>query len=490
MYRATWLGTNVLILAATMIAVSGCTGPGQYVRNWFKVGPNAEVPLGYTAPQWIDEADVRVQQDQPDLDQWWSVFADPTLDRLIQQSTAQNLSLREAGFRILEARAQLGIAAGNLMPQSQSAGGGYLREAASQVAGTTPGFARQFFDQWAGGFNLAWEIDFWGRFRRAVLAAEDTLGASSANYSHVLVTLRGDVASNYVLIRTLQQRVAFVRANIDLQTRLLDIADRRHKAGSRSAADTLQAKSNLQTAAQEPQLKTLIRQASNRLCVLLGRPPADLEVELGPGSIPTAPSFVAVGIPADLLRRRPDVRRERLAAAQGQQIGIAEASLYPAFAINGVLSYQSENLGQLFTPQALAGNVGPLFQWNILNYGRIRNNIREQDARFHALVTAYQETVLKANAEVEDGLVAFLRRSKRQIARRQRRQYATSDRRRWQGISERCRRLQSCPLLELSLVQQQDLKAQAVGDIAQGLVHVYRALGGGWPVDAPGLMPP
>ena len=402
---------------------------------------------------------------------------------MIEQAAAQNLTLREAGFRILEARAQLGVAAGSLLPQTQNAAGGYMREAASQIAGTTPGFATQFFDQWAGGFNLAWEIDFWGRFRRAVIAAENNLGASSANYGQVLVTLRGDVASNYVLIRTLQQRLAYVRANIDLQTKLLQIAERRFKAGSRSSADTLQARSNLaQTEAQEPQLEILIRQASNRLCVLLGRPPSGLINELGPGLIPTAPTSVAIGIPADLLRRRPDVQRaERLAAAQGQQIGIAEASLYPAFAINGVLSYQSENLGQLFTPQALAGNVGPLFQWNILNYGRIRSHIREQEARFWELITAYQETVLKANAEVEDGLVAFLRAQQRaqlldkSVADTQ--QAIEVVGKEYQSGSADFNRV---ALLELSLVQQQDLKAQAVGEIAQGLIHVYRALGGGW----------
>lgn len=151
-----------------------------------------------------------------------------------------------------------------------------------------------------------------------------------------------------------------------------------------------------------------LRQACNRLCVLLGMPATDLESQLGTGPIPEVPETVAIGIPAELLRRCPDIRRaERLAAAQAEQIGIAEADLYPMFAIDGTLGWEAERLSQLFTSGALSGNIGPTFRWNILHYGRIRNNMRLQDARFWSLVMAYQETVLRANAEVEHGLAAF-----------------------------------------------------------------------------------
>jgi NodT family efflux transporter outer membrane factor (OMF) lipoprotein len=455
------------------------------VRNGFKVGPNPSVPQACTAAQWIDAADQRVQQDCTGLGQWWAVFQDPTLDRLIADASSQNLSLREAGFRVLEARSQLGLATGNMFPQTQEAFGGYQRGAFSQVANDSPGVGSQFFDQWAAGFNLSWELDFWGRFRRAVAAAENTLEASSANYDQVMVTLLGDVASNYVQMCTLQQRIEYLRANVELQQGVLGIAERRLKAGDTNALDAHQARSNLaQIQSQLPQLRLALRQTGNRLCVLLGSPPMEIENGLYPGMIPTAPEAVTVGIPADLLRRRPDVRRaERQAAAQGEQIGIAEADLYPMFAINGTLGYQSEQLTQLFTSAALTSNVGPVFQWKILNYGRIRNNMRVQDARFWALVSSYQETVLRANAEVEDGLAMFLRAQER--AERLHDSVASTQQavqmvtREYQGGAADFNRV---ALIQQNLVQQQDLLAQAQGEIAQGLIQVYRALGGGWEI--------
>ena len=485
MGRITWMRIKVCTLVALSLSVSACTTPRDYIRNGFKVGPNHGVPQGCTAVQWIDESDVRVQESWADLGRWWTVFQDPTLDCLIADASSQNLSLREAGFRVLEARSQLRIAAGNLFPQEQDAFATYQRGAFSQVANESAGWVNQYFDQWALGFNLTWELDFWGRFRRAVIAAENTLAASAAEYDHVLVTLLGDVASNYVQICTIQQRIEYLKSNVELQERMLGIAERRFKAGDIGELDSHQARSNLaQIQAEIPQLRLAMRQASNRLCVLLGRPPADLEAYLGTNPIPSAPETVAIGIPADLLRRRPDVRRaERAAAAQGEQIGIAEAELYPAFAINGSLTYYSQELDQLFTPRAITGNIGPVFQWNLLNYGRIRNNVRMQDARFWAMVTAYQETVLRANAEVEDGLAMFLRAQQRArlldesvTSTQQAVQMITRE---YQGGAADFNRV---ALIQQNLVQQQDQLAQAKGEIAQGLIHVYRALGGGWEI--------
>ena len=492
MGRAVCVRVNLLIAIAILVAVGGCTSPRDYIKNGFKVGPSPGVPEGSTASHWIDDADVRVHEDCAELGQWWTVFQDPTLDRLIANASSQNLTLREAGFRVLEARTQLWIAQGNLFPQTQTAFGSYQRGASSEAANTAPGIASQFFDQWNFGFGLAWELDFWGRFRRAIASAENSVEASCANYDDVLVTLLGDVATNYVQVRTLQQRIQLMRENVDLQDRILNIADKRFKAGRKNELDLHQARSNqTQTQSQIPQLQIALRQACNRLCVLLGMPPSDLEKELGPGPIPTAPSVVAIGIPAELLRRRPDVRRaERLALAQGERIGMAEAELYPAFFISGTLGWQAENLPELFTSSGLNSSVGPAFQWNILNYGRIRNNMRLQDAKFWTLVTSYQNTVLRANAEVEDGLVAFLRAQER--AKLLDTSVASSQRavdivvKEYQGGASDFNRL---TLIEQNLVQQQDLQAQAHGEIAQGLIQVYRALGGGWQVGATAAQP-
>jgi outer membrane protein TolC len=249
--------------------------------------------------------------------------------------------------------------------------------------------------------------------------------------------------------------------------------------------DVDQAKSTLaQTEAQVPLFEIVLRQACNRLCVLMGMPPEQLQDRLGQRAIPTPPPYVVVGIPAQLLARRPDVRRaERLAAAQSEQIGIAEADLYPAITINGTLGFQAQQFSQLFSKQAFTGSEGPSFQWNILNYGRITNNIRFQDARFQELVLAYQQTVLSAAEEAEDGLVTFLRQQERaklleeSVVNAQKAvnvviaQYKV-------GTVD----FNRVALIEQDLVTQQDLLAQAQGQIAQGLIQVYRALGGGWQI--------
>jgi len=456
------------------------------------VGPNYCPPAASTAQNWIDDVDVRVQTKSELPSQWWTVFNDTTLNGLIESAAGQNLSLREAGFRILEARAQLAITQGNIFPQSQNAFGSYNRAVSPAYTIAVPPsvsdvgvvtIPASFFDQWQFGFNLTWELDFWGRFRRAIAAAEDSLDASVAGYDDVLVTLLGDVASNYVQVRTLQTRIELLRANAELQRGILKIAERRFEAGSRNELDVAQANSNLdQTESQIPQLQVALRQACNRLCVLLAVPPFDLEKQLGETPIPNAPTEVVVGIPADLLRRRPDVRRaESLVAAQAEQIGIAQADFYPAFAINGTLGWDANSFSRLFSNNSLSGNVGPAFQWNILQYGRILNNVRLQEAGFQRLVTQYQNTVLQANAEVESALVRFLRAHERaalldrSVVSAQKavdivsRQYKEGD------VD-----FNRIALIEQTLVQQQDLQTQAHGEIAEGLIQVYRALGGGW----------
>jgi NodT family efflux transporter outer membrane factor (OMF) lipoprotein len=469
----------------------GCTTLEQYIHNGLKVGPNYGRPPAAVAPDWIDAADRRVRKESDDLSQWWRVFNDPVLDTLVCDSYRQNLTLRQAGFQVLLARAQVGVAIGGFFPQTQTMSGDYLREALSvaTVNRTAAGSAKRFFGQWDYGFNLAWELDFWGRFRRTIESAEDSLDTSVENYDDVLVTLLGDVASNYVTIRTLAERVKLARANVDLQRRTLEIAVARYRGGTGTELDVDQAQSNLsQTESDIPQLEIQLRQASNQLCILLGIPAEDLHSRLSTAGIPAAPVEVAAGIPADLVRRRPDVRRaERLAAAQSAQIGIAESDFYPHIVLEGSFGYSAEHLNTLFTPRAFNGSFGPTFDWKLLNYGRILNNVRAQDAQFQALVTAYQNTVLTAGAEVENGLVFFLKAQERvkslsdSVNAAQKAvnialvQYRN-------GVID----FNRVALLQQNLVQQQDLLAQARGDIALGLIQVYRALGGGWQIRCAG----
>jgi len=465
------------------------------------------------AEQWIDAAadkkDHRVRQDRTDLRQWWAVFNDQALNGLIERAFRQNLSLREAGFRVLQARAQLAMARGDLFPQSQNSFGSFRRTGSSLNPPTSvTSDAGRFFNQWAFGFNLAWELDLWGRYRRAVEAAEASLEASAADYDGVLVTLLGDVAANYVRIRTAQERIKWLAASARVQEDVWTYLKTRADVGFRvTDLDVAQAASDLKrTAAQIPPLEIEQRQAANRLCILLGVPPSDLQKELGLGSIPIAPPEVVVGIPADLLRQRPDVRRaERLLAAQAEQIGIAQADLYPIFTINGTMGWQAREFAHLFSSKAFNGSVGPSFQWNLLNYGRIVNHVRFQDARFRELLVAYQETVLRANEEVENGLVSFLQAQERTRrldesvrAAKIAREAAYAQYEHAVQVAGLVTDFNRYAVIERDLIQQGDLLAQARGEIALGLIQVYRALGGGWEIvggrasgeDSPEALPP
>ena len=482
-------GAAVFTAVGVLLFVfSGCTSPREFIQNRFKVGPDYCRPPAPVAEHWIDVNDTRLTNEENDLEHWWAVFKDPVLNSLVVSAYGQNLTVGQAGFRVLQARAQLGIAQGYLFPQMQDMTGSYTRSARSLLAnpsfGGLGGIGR-YTSSWAYGFNLGWELDFWGRFRRAVESADDQLSASVEDYDAALVTMLGDIAASYVQIRIDEERIELLRANAKLQSEILRIVQARFDAGRVSELDVDQAKSTLaQTEAAIPLLEIDRRQAANRLCVLLAIPPQDLDERLGKAAIPTPPYQVAAGIPAQLLARRPDIRRmERLAAAQSEQIGIAEADFYPAISISGTLGYQAAQFGNLFDNRAFTGNVGPSFQWNILNYGRILNNVQLQDARFQELVMAYQQSVLSAAREVEDGLVTFLRAQERTklleesvlntekavkvvIA-----QYQV-------GTADFTRVAQ----IEQELVTQQDLLAQARGQIAQGLILVYRALGGGWQI--------
>lgn len=474
-----------LLAASLLLLAGGCTSVHDYIHNGFKVGPNYAPPCASVAEHWIDAADLRTDANPDLLRCWWTVFGDPKLNELIDCSYRQNLTLREAGFRILQARETKNIATGNLFPQRQVATGSYTRNAVAVEPGAGPGINR-FSDRWSYGFALNWELDFWGRYRRAIAAADASLDASVADYDDVLVTLLGDVAVNYVIVRTTQERIALLQANVELQRGIVRFIDDRLQAGfKQTELDLDQAVSTLrQTEAAIPQLEITLRQAENNLCVLLGIPTSDLTVMLGAGPTPTPPPEAVVGVPIDLVRRRPDVRRaERLAAAQAEQIGIATTDLYPAFSIDGNFGYSARHFGDLFRSTSFNGSVGPSFQWNLLNYGRIAANVKYQDARFQELVVAYQQTVLQANAEAENGLVEYLRSQRRQKLLDE---SVAAARKALDVVILQFKKgavdFNRYALIEQNLVTQQDQAAQARGQVAQGLIDFYRALGGGWEI--------
>lgn len=475
------------------IALCGCTSPMEYVHNCFKVGPNYHEPPAPVANDWVESDDPRVHRDPADLVGWWKVFNDPVLNDLEETAYRQNLNLRQAAFRVLEARAQRCIAIGELFPQSQFLSGSQTWNAESLKTANGAFITKRFFDQWNLGFSMAWELDFWGRFRRQIETDTDLVEASTEDYDNVLVTLLADVATNYVTVRTTQLRIKFARENAALQRKTFQVAQLRFKGGTVRDLDVAQAGAVVtQTEAVIPELEITLKQAQNQLCTLLGIPPEDLLRKLGPGDIPKAPPDVALGIPADLLRRRPDVRQaERQAAAQSAQIGVAEADFYPAISLSGTLTYSAEKFKNLFDSKAYGGTVGPSFHWDILNYGRILSNVRLQDARFQELIAVYQQSVLNAQQDVENGLATFLKGQEHARLQGQSVEYSTRAVNLINTLFEGgLVDIIQVTQLQLILVQAQDVLAQAQGEIPTGLIQVYRALGGGWQIRLEDSGPP
>ena len=477
-----------LFFACVAIAacpLAGCTSVENWWDNGFKVGPNYCGVAPPVAHQWIDAGNPSVKSGPCDYSLWWTVFRDPVLDRLVHNAYQQNLPLKIAGLRILEARAQRGIAAGSLLPQKQQALAAYTRSKFSDNMypfGLFPG--NREFDDWVVGFDMAWELDLWGKIRRGIEAADANLDAQIENYDDVLVMLQAEVAAAYIQMRTLEEQLMYTRKNAEIQQSSLDIIQKRFQQGVVSELDVRQAGAQLAiTESLIPKFEEAHRRVQNGLCLLLGMPPGSLQAELGePRPIPAAPAEVVVGIPADLLRRRPDVRRaERQAAAQSARIGMAEAEFYPHLAITGNIAFEAEQFGDLLDWRSIGGKIGPGLQWNILNYGRIRNSVRVEDARFQQAAIAYQNTVLAANKEAEDAIVAFLREQQR-VRSLQRatdeiiRAFQIGLRLYEQGVIDYQRVLDSLR----QAVLQQDALAQSRGQVATNLVAVYKAIGGGW----------
>lgn len=460
-----------------------------------KVGPNYERPEAQVNEHWSSAAAQGSTEAQVDRC-WWESFNDPTLTALVTRAYGQNLTLRSAGLRVIEARARRGIAVGQFFPQTQEAFGGVENTQNSLNAPTTGG-DRAYSDADIG-LQAAWELDFWGKFRRGIEAADAELLASVADYDAVMVTLASDVATNYVLVRSLQERLVFARANEALQKETLSLTQTRFRAGAVSELDVSTARATLaNTQALIPDLENSLRQAELAICVLIGQTPSDLSAELAPAAggtliVPEAPARIAAGIPADLLRRRPDVRvAERLAAAQSARIGQATADLYPQISIVGATGFasstfegsRSSDLGNIFDADSFTGFIGLQVNWPILNYGRIESNIRVQDALYEQAVATYRDMVIRAAADVEAGLSAFLRSRDRAGFLTE----AVDASKRSAEISLIQYRAGAVDFIRVNdaqtkLVQQQDNLVVARADIALGAVRAYRALGGGWEI--------
>ena len=423
-----------------------------------------------------------------ELVDWWEAFNDPILDSLVTLAHQQNLSLELAGLRVLESRAQLGIATGAQYPQQQAASGGVNHVSPSENAGG----GNTSFNQYDLGVGLVWEMDFWGRYRRGIESADAAMMASVANFDSIMVLVTAQVVDSYISIRTLEEQLRIAQDNLDLQKRSYDIADVLYRNGESNELDVQQALTLLlSTKATVPQLQVQERLAKNALSTLLGQPSGYVDSLLGTGEIPTVPAEIALGIPADLLRRRPDVRQAELqAVAQNALVGVATADLYPSIALNGsfgIVSISKDVGGGgasgLFNSDSISYNAGATFSWPFLNYGRIRNNIRVQDARLQQALVNYQDVVLKAARETDDAIVSLAGTQEQESILAEsveaaKRSNDLSLLRYQEGFSGYQRVLDS----QQALFRQQTSYVQNRGLSARNVVAIYKALGGGWEV--------
>lgn len=472
----------VVLSVCVVLVLPGCT-----------VGPDFARPQARLNDTWSTADDPRVVVQTVVDREWWGAFHDPVLDELILLAYRQNLPLQISGLRILEARARLAGALGQQYPQQQLAFGSATKVGLSENA---PNGALGDRDHWDYqlGFDAVWELDFWGRFRRGVEAAQAEVLASATDYDNALVTLTAEVARTYTLIRTTEVLIQITLANVKVQEDGLEIANSRFRNGVTTELDVMQARTLLEsTRAQLPSLQVRLQQAQNALSTLLGQPTGEVRDLLsGQVGIPTAPAEIAVSVPAELLRRRPDIRSAELyAAAQSARIGVAKADLYPSFSLFGEIGLESSSQGgalsnhadleNLFDGDSLFYSIGPGFQWPFFNYGRIESNVRIQDARFQELLVNYQETVLRAAQEVEDALIGVLKEQEAYGFRHNsvdaaRRSVEVALAQYQEGAVDYQRVLDT----QRALLQEETSLTQTHATIATNFIALYKALGGGW----------
>jgi NodT family efflux transporter outer membrane factor (OMF) lipoprotein len=450
------------------------------------VGPEFVKPEVASEADWKQPLEQGLEQTALTQSDWWRIFADPTLDELINKALVGNNNLQIAGLRILESRAQLGIAMGSMYPQAQ-----FLQADATYISPSEVNGPTSNFWQYGASASAAWELDFWGRFQRGIESADAAFLASLAAYDQTNILLIAAVVDTYTVLRTANEQLRISRENVVLQQRSYEIAKVLFENGSSSELDMQQANTLLlATKATIPALEVGSTQSGNALSTLLGLPPGRVRAMLAgeaEATIPQVPEAIAVGIPADMLRRRPDVRQaEVLAMAQNALVGLAEADLYPSFSLIGSIGVSAggpgdSDFGDLFDADAIEFAAGPSIVWPFLNYGRIKNNVRVQDARLQQALVNYRETVLQAARESEDSMAGFIgaRKQAKILAETvisAKRSNELSTLRYREGFSDYQRVLDS----QQALFAQQQRYVTARGDAVRNLVSLYRALGGGW----------
>jgi NodT family efflux transporter outer membrane factor (OMF) lipoprotein len=481
--------TRSLAPAALLAALAGCTVGPDYKAPEKKVGESFSA---------LDQASAAgltttpVTGDVGDITRWWQVFKDPTLDGLVERAVAENLDLRIAASRVREARAIRGIADSALYPTVDATGAASRSRGSENLDFPNPG-ATDDITLFQAGLDASWEIDVFGGIRRGIEAADADLMRTEESRRGVLVTLLSEVARNYIELRGFQDRLELAREQVKAQKESVDLTQSRAKAGLANDLEVAQATAQLkQREAQIPPLNAGLRQSAHRLGVLLGQEPGTLVKELtAAGTLPQPPSQVPVGLPSDLLRRRPDIREaERGIAGSTARIGVATAELFPKFSLTGGFGLESGDIGDLIDMNSRRWSIAPAIRWRLFDGGAIRNNIEATKAREEQAVLTYERTVLIALEEVENSLTTLVQDQVQRgvleegvAANRQ--AVSLANDRYTSGIGDFINVLQT----QSSLYDAQEALVISRINVSRSLIALYKALGGGWDADAPAQEP-
>lgn len=464
-----------------VIALSACTA----------LGPDYREPDVAWLRAWQPDlyGEIGESRGQPEIDLrfWWRLFEEPVLDALIATARRDNPDLRIAGLRILESRAALGIADSTRYPQLQQISGAASYVETRQHGGVALD-RHQSLTTYQSSLDIGWELDFWGRFRRGIESADASFFASITRQQDLQVLLSAQVADLFFAYRTTQLRIAIARKNAGIQKRSLEITERLYGSGQSSELDLQQARTQyLSTLATIPDLEISLIRVRNAMAVLLGRPPGELpELAAAAEDLPLVAPDLMRDVPARLVLRRPDVRSAAWqVAAQSAQIGVAEADLYPAISLFGTVGWSGNTLDA--TPDTGSLGVGPSFTWNIFDYGRIRNNVRLQDARLQQSIENFQNSVLQAAREIDDAAIGVVKTREQQSVLSEsvsaaERSLELANRRYQEGYASFQRVLDA----QRALFSQAERELVNRGNHIAAVIDLYRAMGGGWldmPVD-------
>jgi len=449
-----------------LLALSACAA----------VGPDYSKPRTEVPPELAGEV-----RGAGDLTLWWAAFHDPVLSEVIEQAISQNLDMKQALARLNESRARRGLSRTEYYPGLDASGeASRSRSGESALSGGGGGIRESY----SAGFDAGWEIDVFGGVRRSVAAAEADLEAMEAGLGDVRVSLAAETALAYVEVRTLEARLETAAANLTAQTETFELVGYRFEAGLTDELAFQQARYQLKsTRSQIPALRASLDAAKNRLAVVTGRPPGAVnELLVKSQGVPAAPQLATSGIPANTLRRRPDIRKaERELAAQTERIGVATADLYPRFTLAGAIGLESADSGDLLTAGSRYWRIGPGVSWKVFDAGAVRRNIEIQTAIQEQYLIAYEQTVLGALEEVKNAMTAYVEDQVTQesltgavdAARRAEelaREYYLS------GMADFVDVLEA----QRSLLSFENQLAESRGAVAADLIRLYKALGGGW----------